>query len=104
MSDQAAETDRVQAAFQEGRGVGLATGAMALSVVAFFNLLGIEKSILAGVLAILALQSVGASRAVIRRGQAALIVAAIHLITVVAVIALFHDKLLQLVHLLQKLG
>ncbi|HEY1899299.1 MAG TPA: hypothetical protein VGG49_05865 [Steroidobacteraceae bacterium] len=104
MSDQAAGTDRVQAAFQEGRGVGLATGALALSVVAFLNLLGLEKSILAAVLAILALQSVAASRAVIRRGQAALVLAGVHFITVVTVIAVFHDKLLQLVHLLQKLG
>ena len=104
MSDEAAGTDRLQAAFQEGRSIGLATGALALSVVAFLNLLGLEKSILAAVLAILALRSVAAGKGAIRRGQAALVLAAVHWVTMVVVIALFHDKLLQLVHLLHKLG
>jgi hypothetical protein len=104
MSDQLATTERVEAAFREGRRIGLATGAIALSLASFLNLLGLEKSLLAGVLAILALRGVAASRIVLQRGRAALVIAAVHVVTVVMVIALFHDKLLQLIRLLQKLG
>jgi hypothetical protein len=37
MSDQPDIADRAQAAFQAGRRVGLATGALALSIVSFVN-------------------------------------------------------------------
>lgn len=104
MSDQLATTDRVHAAFQEGRRVGLATGAVALSITSFVNLLGLEKSILAGVLAILALHGVAPSKTILQRGRAALVIAAVQAVTVVVVLVLYYDKLLQLIYLLQKLG
>ena len=47
--------DTVDAAYRSGRHVGLAT-ALALSIVSFLNLLGAEKSILASVLAIVAMR------------------------------------------------
>ncbi len=98
------QTDPLDAAFQRGRCMGLATGALALSVVAFVNLLGMEKSILAGVLALLALRGAVPAAGFIRRGRIALAIAAIHILTVVVVLVVLHDKLLQLLHLLQKLG
>lgn len=41
----------IDAAYQRGRRVGLATAALALTIVSFLNLLGTEKSILAAALA-----------------------------------------------------
>ncbi len=97
------QTDPTKA-FQEGRQLGLATAALALSIAGFVNLLGAEKPILAGVLALMALQGGASSRAIFSRGRAALVLAAIYLLTIVAVCIVFHDKLLQLLQLLQKLG
>jgi len=97
-------SDRVQLAYQEGRRLGLATAALALSAVAFVNLLGFEKSILAGVLAILSLEGAAPAARILRRGRAALAIAAVHVVTIVAVLVLFHDKLRDLIHLLQKLS
>ncbi|HEY6456851.1 MAG TPA: hypothetical protein VIY90_16370 [Steroidobacteraceae bacterium] len=91
-------------AFQEGRRLGLATAALALSITGFVNLLGAEKPILAGVLALMALRGSAPSRAIFSRGRAALALAAIYLVTLVAVCIIFHEKLLQLLQLLQKLG
>lgn len=98
------QTDPIYAAYQRGRRMGLATGALALSVVAFVNLLGMEKSILAGVLALLALQGAAPAADLIRRGRIALAIAVVHILTVIFMLVVFHDKLLQLLHLLQKLG
>jgi hypothetical protein len=97
-------TDPTDGAYERGRRIGLATGALALSVVAFVNLLGLEKSILATILALLALRGGASVAEGARRARLALVVAVIHMITIVAVLAIFHDKLLQLLHLLEKLG
>jgi hypothetical protein len=96
--------DPANGAYERGRRVGLATGALALSIVAFINLLGLEKSILGAMLALLALRG-GASLAEITgRARFALVIAVVHIITVVAVLVVFHDKLLQLLRLLAKLA
>jgi len=103
-SSQSPPLTPAQTAYLEGRRAGLATAALALSVVAFLNLLGIEKSLLAVCLAILALRGMGPSEGAARYGRAALIIAIIHVVTFFAVIAAFHDKLIDLIHQLQKLG
>jgi hypothetical protein len=97
-------TDPFQLAYQEGRRLGLATAALALSVVAFLNLLGFEKSILAGVLAFLSLQGAAPAVRTLRRGRVALAIVVLHVVTIAGVLALFHDKLRELIHLLHKLG
>ncbi len=87
-------------AYKSGRRDGLALGALALALVAFVNVLSVEKSILAVVLAILALKAApGAVRA-----KWALGIAGLHIVTWVTVLVLFHDKLAQLLKLLQQLG
>jgi hypothetical protein len=96
--------DPVEAAYHRGRRVGLATAALAVSVVAYINLLGIEKSLLAAVLAVSALRGAGFVSLVLRRGRAALIIAVVHAISVAAVVVLFHDQFMQLIRLLHKLG
>ena len=101
MSDAQTASD---AAYRRGRRAGLATAALALSIVAFFNLLGLEKTILAVVLAVLALRGGAPLSEVNRKVQVALLIAALHLLTIVIVLTVFHDKLLQLLQLLEKLG
>lgn len=88
--------------FEAGRSAGLATAALALSIAAFLNLLGFEKSLLAVTLAFLALRS---GAAVARgRAMAALGIAAIHLVTVAAVLLLFREELGKLLAALQALS
>jgi hypothetical protein len=91
-------------AFQEGRRLGLATAALALSIVGFVNLLGVEKPILAGVLALMALRGGTSSRAIASRCRTALVLAALYIVTIAAVCVIFGQKLMQLLQLLQKLG
>ena len=95
-------TDPVEAAYQEGRRAGLAMAALAVGAVAFLNLLSAEKSILAIVLAALALK--GARGAARQQGWLAIALAIVQITLVVIVLALFHDKLIQLLHILQKLS
>jgi hypothetical protein len=87
----------------EGRRQGLAIAALALGLISFLNLLGAEKSILAIVLAAIAMSGSG-SGAVRRRSLAAIGLALLHLLTVAVVLVLFREELGQLIQLLQKLG
>lgn len=96
--------DPVHLAYLQGRNMGLATAALALSLVSFVNLLGIEKSILAAVLAIFALRGRNPAAQTARRSRITLIFAGIHAVTFIVVVALFHEKLAELIHLLQKLS
>ena len=96
--------DPVQTAYEDGRRFGLATAALALGVVSFVNLLGIEKSILAIVLAILAIKGGGFRAAVLRRGRTALILASAHIVISVAILVIFRARLMELVQLLHKLS
>lgn len=87
----------------DGRRQGLAIAALAASLVAYLNLLGAEKSILAIVLATIAMSGSG-SRQVRRRSLAAIGLSLIHIATVAAVLILFWDELGELVQLLSRLG
>lgn len=53
-SEPSVAEDPVAAAFEDGRRAGLAAAAMALSLVAFFSLLGAEKALLAIALGMMA--------------------------------------------------
>jgi len=90
--------------YQQGVRAGLATSALALAAVAFLNLLGLEKSMLAIVLAVLALRGNIAPPAATRRGRAALALAAAHLVTFIVLITIFHDYLGHLIQAMAKLG
>ena len=90
--------------YQDGRRAGLAIAAMALAVTAFINLFGIEKSVLAGVLAILALRGGMAGAPAPRWAKLAVTLSVIHVVTIVTVLVLLHNKLGQLLMLLHKLG
>lgn len=95
--------DREGAARRRGRSDGMATAAVALGAVAFLNLLGVEKGILAIVLAVLSLRNAPAG-APPRRARIALALGIVQLATVAVVLVVFHDKLRQLIELLRTLG
>ena len=90
--------------YRAGRRDGLALGALALALVAFVNVLSVEKSLLAVVLAVLALKAAPAEAPASRRARWALVVAGLHILTWIGVLVLFHDKLARLLPLLQQLG
>lgn len=95
--------DGEMAAWRQGRAEGLAFAALALAVVAFFNLLGAEKGILAVVLGVLARRQALWNPAR-RRSGIAIALGALQLGTVATVLVLFRDKLGQLVDLLKTLS
>jgi len=90
--------------YEDGRRAGLAVAAFALAVMSFVNLLGLEKSLLAGVLAILALQGRLPGMPAPGWARPAIAIAVVHAITFVTVLILLRDKLGQLLLLLHKLG
>jgi hypothetical protein len=91
------------AARRRGRSEGLATAALAVGAVAFLNLLGVEKGILAIVLAVLSLRNAPAGPPP-RRARIAIALGVVQLSTVLLVLLVFHDKLRQLIELLRTLG
>ncbi len=99
-----ASQNAIQAAFRQGRQTGLAIGALALSIVAFISLLGVEKAILAAVLGILSLRGLAAGSPGRRYAVAAVAITIVYAITCMIVLVLFHDKLAELVRLMQQLG
>jgi hypothetical protein len=98
------DAEAIHSAHRDGYRLGLATSALALSAVAFVNMLGIEKSVLSAVLALLALQGAKPIDQLLRRGRAALLVSTVYAATIVTVLVLYHDKLSDLIHLMQKLS
>jgi hypothetical protein len=95
--------DPRQAALRQGRREGLATAALAAGCVAFLNLLGAEKALLAMTLAGLALGGLPAGPAR-SRALAALGLSAVYVITLITVLIFYHDKLAHLLGLLKDLG
>ena len=97
-------TEETRSAYRRGWKVGLATSALALSLLSFLNLFGIEKSLLAMLLGYFALKGGDLPLNVKRRGMFAMIIAGLHVVTVVVVLILFREELTELIHLLQQLG
>jgi len=91
-------------AFREGKRAGLAIAALAGSAVAFVSLLGIEKAILAITLAVLAIRGTAPRSRARRLASVALGIAVIYVLTFAVVMALFHEKLYELIRLLQQMG
>ena len=86
-------TDPVIESYERGRRVGLGTAALALAVTAYVNLLGIEKSLLAIVLAFVALKGSRLTAKARTSTRIAIGLASVHAITVVAIVAIYSDKL-----------
>lgn len=97
-------TDALAGAYADGRRAGLALGALAAAGVAFISLLGIEKAILAFVLACLAYRGARPGSAAKRLSIVALVLAGLYTVTFLVVLVIFHQDILELIRLLQKLG
>ncbi len=90
--------------FDAGRRYGLATAALALSVVSFLNLLGMEKSMLALVLAVIAMRGAEPIGILMRRSRVAIGIAVLHVLTISVVLVIFHEKFAELLTLLHELS
>lgn len=101
-STQAAPVD-VAHARDNGRREGLAIAALALSLVSYLNLLGAEKSILAIVLAVMAM-SHSSSKTAQRQSLIAISLALVHIVTIAVVLVLFQDELGVFIQTLNKLS
>ncbi|GEM_PF-1399218 len=86
-----------------GRAEGLAGAALAIALLAFVNLLGAEKGLLALVLGFVALRGAAGGRAR-TWARIAIGLGALQLVTVALVVLLFREEIGQLLALLAKLG
>lgn len=91
-------------AFNTGRRAGLAIAALALAVVAFLSLLGMEKAGLAIILGVLALRGTNAGTVTRRLAIAAIGLGTLFIITVVILAAVYWDRLVHIIVELQKLS
>lgn len=89
--------------FDAGRRVGLAIGALSASLFSFLTLLGVEKAILAIVLATLAMRGTGPGAAR-RLGRLACGIAALYVLCWAGVLLCCHRQVVTIVHLLHQLG
>jgi hypothetical protein len=101
--------------YRAGRREGLALSALAMALVAFINVLSLEKALLAAGLALLALRASpiappgrkaqGVLGIVLdHKAQWALGIALVYVVSWVALIVIFHEKFARLFQLLQQLG
>ena len=98
-------SDQIQNAYRAGRAAGLSIAAVAASVIAFVNALGIEKSGLAIVLALFVLRGIRPTDPKMRRrGWVALGFGVAHVVLVIVILVLFRDRFAQLLRLLQGMG
>ena len=89
--------------YRTGRRDGLAIGALALALVAFVNVLSLEKAVLAAVLAAVALKSAPGAPAS-RKAQWALGIAIVYIVSWLVFLVIFHDRLAHLLQMLEQLG
>ena len=99
-----AAEDQLAQAFDAGRRAGLATAAMALSLVAFFSLLGAEKALLAIALAIIARRGSQPRSAGRRVATIAIGVATVFLVSIALVLIVFWKELGDLVNHFRQLS
>ncbi|CAN5510575.1 hypothetical protein BH10PLA2_BH10PLA2_03150 [soil metagenome] len=91
-------------AFEAGRRAGLATAALALSLAAFFSLLGAEKALRAIGLAVLARRGSRPGSATRRLATWAMGIAVVFLISIALVLICFWKELTELVNYLRQLS
>jgi hypothetical protein len=91
-------------AFDAGRRAGLAVAAVALGVVTFLSLLGLEKAGLAIILGVLALRGHNAGVATRRLAMAAIGLGTLFVVTAAILLGLYWDRLSHFLAELQKLS
>ena len=103
-TDQTANDAQITEAFDAGRRAGLATAALALSVVAYISLLGAEKALLAIALAVIARRGSQPGSAGRKLANIAMGVGAVFLTSIVFVLIMFWDHLVGLINHLKQLS
>lgn len=98
-----APTDHARDAHVRGRAEGFAIAALALGVLSFIQLLGMEKALLAIVLAVLALRAVPSPRSRMQ-GRIAIGLGVLYIAITLTALVLFRDRFAELIRLLQSLG
>lgn len=91
-------------AFADGRRAGLATAALALSLVSFFSLLGAEKALLAIALGVLARRGSHPGSAGRRLATVAIGIATVFLVSIACVLILFWEELVDVVNYFRHLS
>lgn len=103
MTGEGEQQDQLVEAYNSGRRVGFGISALALSVVTYLSLLGFEKAILAIVLGALAMQA--GQRTLARRlGIISIALGVIFMVTVIVLIIVFQEKVMEFVTLLKELS
>jgi hypothetical protein len=96
--------DQLAQAFDSGRRAGLATAAMALSLVSFLSLLGAEKALLAIALAMMARRGSQPGSAGRRLATVAIGVATVFLVSIVFILIVFWKELGDFVNYFRQLS
>jgi hypothetical protein len=91
-------------AFDAGRRAGLAVAAVALGVVTFLSLLGLEKAGLAIILGVLALRGRTVGVATRRLAMAAIGLGTLFVVSLVILLVVYWDRLAWFIRELQKLS
>lgn len=98
------EGKHAAAAFDAGRRIGFGISALALSLVAFLSMLGLEKAILAMVLGALALRGREGGPLARRLGIWAIAIASLFIVTAAVMLLVFWDKAVEFIRLLETLS
>jgi Na+-driven multidrug efflux pump len=96
--------DPILEAHETGWRSGLAVGAMAVSVVAFISLWGIEKALLAITLAFLAFRGSRRGEEARRLAGQAIVIGCVYVVTIIMLLIVFRSQLAQFLQMMHKLS
>ena len=94
----------VQNAYADGKRMGIAISAVAMSLVAFLSLLGLEKALLALTLGLIVIRGAERGSPEARSAKVAVAVAAVYITCFLTAVVLFHDRIAEFLKMLQKLS
>jgi hypothetical protein len=104
MLDRSTSTEAETAAYREGQRDGLAVAALAISLLAFINLFGVEKSFLAVFFGLLSMQGTTKLERAYGWSRTAIVIAIIQVVVVAILLVVYHSTFIQLLQFLEKLG
>ncbi|MCA9443655.1 MAG: hypothetical protein KC964_22835 [Candidatus Omnitrophica bacterium] len=104
MVENSESNDRLMAAYEAGRRVGMGVSAVALGCVTFLSLLGVEKALLTIVLGILACKGSPPAPFARKLGLVSIALGVVFLVTAAVLLVTFHQEFAEFVKLLQTLS
>jgi hypothetical protein len=103
MTDDKERQEQLVGAYNSGRRVGFGVSALALSMVTYLSMLGFEKAILAIVLGALAMQA-GNRTLAKRLGITSVILGSVFMVSVIVLVIVFQEKVIEFITLLKELS